>query len=83
LDELAGQHDQLSLSEDEIVEGFDPNNLFTTHMSLIGYSSYFINTEQFKEGSGDNLNLPERNYPAPMRDINNKVEKQQIKIPFH
>jgi hypothetical protein len=59
LDELAGHLDQLGLKEVELVEGFDPNDMFTAHMASIGYSSYFTKIEQFKEGGGDNLNLPE------------------------
>jgi hypothetical protein len=39
------------------VEGFDPNDLFIAHMTLIDYSSYFTKSEQFK-GGGDNLNIP-------------------------
>jgi hypothetical protein len=45
LDELAGQLDQLGLNETKLVEGFDPNDLFTAHMSSIGYSSYFTKIE--------------------------------------
>jgi len=45
LDELAGQFDQLGLNEAEIVEGFDPDDLFTAHMSLVSYSSYFTKIE--------------------------------------
>jgi hypothetical protein len=45
LDELAGHLDQLSLNEVELVEGFNPNDMFTAHMSLIGYSSYFTKIE--------------------------------------
>jgi len=41
LDELAGHLDQLGLNEAKLVEGFNQNDMFTTHMSLIGYSSYF------------------------------------------
>jgi hypothetical protein len=58
LDELAGHLDQLGLKEVELVEGFDPNDMFTAHMASIGYSSYFTKIEQFKEGGGDNLESP-------------------------
>jgi hypothetical protein len=69
LDEFAGQFDQLGLKEVECVEGFDPNDLFTTHMSLVGYSSYFTKSEQFKEGGGDNQNLPETSVDEALNDI--------------
>jgi len=59
LDELAGHHDQMGLKEAKFVKGFDPCNNFTTHMELIGYSSYFTKFEQFQEGGGDNIDLHE------------------------
>jgi len=59
LDELAGHLDKLGLKEVELVEDFNPNDMFTSHMYLIGYSSYFTKIEQFKEGGEDNLNLLE------------------------
>jgi len=45
LDEFAGQFDQLVLKEAKCIEGFDPSDLFSTHMSLVGYSSYFCKFE--------------------------------------
>jgi len=48
LDELAGHFDQLDVSKDKLVEGFDPKYMFTTHTSSIGYSSYFTKIEPFK-----------------------------------
>jgi hypothetical protein len=42
LDEFAGQFDQLGLKEAKCIKGFDPNDLFSAHMSLVGYSSYFV-----------------------------------------
>jgi hypothetical protein len=69
LDEFAGQFDQLGLKEVECIEGFDPNDLFTAHMSLVGYSSYFTKIEQFKEGGGDNLNLPETSVNEALNDM--------------
>jgi hypothetical protein len=59
LDEFAAQFDQLGMHEAKSIEGFDPNDLFFAHMSLVGYSSYFCKSEQFKEGGGDNQNLPD------------------------
>jgi hypothetical protein len=54
LDEFAGQFDQLGLNEVECVEGFDPNDLFNAHMSLVRYSSYFTKIKHYKEGGGGN-----------------------------
>jgi hypothetical protein len=68
LDEFAGQFDQLILKEDECIEGFKPNDLFTSHMSLVGYSSYFTKPGQFK-GGGDNLNLLEISIDESLNDI--------------
>jgi hypothetical protein len=47
------------LKEAKFVEGFDPDNKFTTHMELVGYSSNFTKIEQFQEGGRDNLDLHE------------------------
>jgi hypothetical protein len=52
LDEFVGQFDQLGLKEAQCNEGFDHKDLFSAHMSLVGYSSYFYKYEQFKEGGG-------------------------------
>jgi hypothetical protein len=49
----------MGLKEAKLVEGFDPDNKFTTHMQLVGYSSQFIRVEQFQEGGRDNLDLKE------------------------
>ena len=59
LNELAGHHEQLGFKEAKFVEGLDPNNKFTTHMQLVGYSSHFTIIEQFQEGGRDNLDLDE------------------------
>jgi hypothetical protein len=59
LNELAGHHEQLGLKEAKFVEGFDPDNKFTAHMELVGYSSHFTKIEQFQEGGRDNLDLHE------------------------
>jgi hypothetical protein len=40
----------MGLKEEKIVEGFDLDNKFTTHMQLVIYSSHFIIIEQFQEG---------------------------------
>ena len=45
--------------------GFDPNDLFTTHMFAIDYCLSFVKTSIFKEGCGDNQN--------PMEAILDKV----------
>ena len=50
LDEFVGQFDQLRLKEAECIKGFNLNDLFTVHMSLLGYSSYFTKSEKIKEG---------------------------------
>jgi hypothetical protein len=69
LDEFAGQFDQLGLKEAKCIEGFNPNDLFSAHMSLVGYSSYFTKSEQFKEGGGDNQNIPETSVDEALNDI--------------
>jgi hypothetical protein len=69
LDELGGHLDQLDLNKVELVEGLDPNDMFTAHMSLIGYSSYFTRIEQFKEGGGDNLNILETSSDQAFNDL--------------
>jgi hypothetical protein len=45
LDELVGHHEQLGLKEAKSVEGFYPDNKFTAHMELVGYSSHFTKIE--------------------------------------
>jgi hypothetical protein len=72
-----GHHEQLGLKEAKFVKGFDPDNKFTTHMELIGYSSYFTKVEQFQEGGRDNLDLHEiTTYQVSddMEEINNTNE---------
>jgi hypothetical protein len=54
-----GHHEKMGLKEAKFVEGFDPDNKFTTHMQLVGYSSHFIRVERFQEADGDNLDLQE------------------------
>jgi hypothetical protein len=49
----------MGLKEAKLVEGFDPNSKFTTHIQLVGYASHFIIIEQFQEGGEDNLDLRE------------------------
>jgi hypothetical protein len=43
--------------------------MFTTHISSIGYLSYFTKIGQFKEGGGDNLNLPEVSVDQDFNDM--------------
>jgi len=38
-------------------------------MESIGYSSYFTKIEQFKEGSGDNLDIPEVSFNQALNDM--------------
>jgi hypothetical protein len=45
LDEFAGQFYQLGLKEAQCIEAFDPKDLFSAHISLVGYSSYFCKFE--------------------------------------
>jgi hypothetical protein len=77
LDELTGHFDQLGLNEAGLVEGFKPNDMFTAHMSLIGYSYYFTKNEQFKEGGGDNLNLPEFSVDLDLTDMEELVNNNE------
>jgi hypothetical protein len=49
----------MGLKEAKLVEGFELDKKFTTHMQLVGYSSHFIRIEQFHEGGRDNLDLEE------------------------
>jgi hypothetical protein len=82
LDEFDGQLDQLILKEEQSSKGFDPKNLFSAHMSLVEYSSYFSKSEEFKEGGGDNQNINEASIEETMNDIdvwerNNDCYKQK------
>jgi hypothetical protein len=45
LNELAEHHEQMGLKEAKLVEGFDPDSEFTTHMQLVKYASHFIRIE--------------------------------------
>jgi hypothetical protein len=38
-------------------------------MSLVGCSSYFCKSEKFKEGVGDNQNIPEASIEETLNDI--------------
>jgi hypothetical protein len=69
LDEFERQFDQLCLKEVECVKGFDPNDLFTTHMSLVGYSSYFTKFEQFKKAGGGIKNHPDTSINEALNNI--------------
>jgi hypothetical protein len=67
----------MGLKEAKFVKGFDLDNKFSTHMELIGYSSYFTKVEQFQEGGGDNIDLHEiRTYQFldDMEEINSTNE---------
>jgi len=44
LDEFTKNFDKFKIRELFEVPGFDPNDLFTTHMSAIGYGSSFLKT---------------------------------------
>jgi hypothetical protein len=68
LDEFVGQLDQLGLKEAQCINGFDPKNLFSAHMSLVEYSSYFSKSKQF-EGGGDNKNIPNDSIEENLNDI--------------
>jgi hypothetical protein len=59
LNELIGHHEQLIFKESKFVDGFDPKNVFTAHMELVGYSSHFTIIEKFQEGGRDNLDIHE------------------------
>jgi hypothetical protein len=39
------------------------------HTSLVGYSSYFTKSKQFKEGGGDNQNLLQTSINESLNDI--------------
>jgi hypothetical protein len=69
LDEYTIQFDHLSLKEVQAIHGFDPKDLFSAHMSLIRYGSYFSKSMQFEEGGGDNQNLPEASLENTLDDI--------------
>jgi len=58
LNEFVVQLYQLNMKEAQFIKDFDSRDSFSTHMSLVEYSSYFNKSEQFKEGGGDNQNLP-------------------------
>jgi hypothetical protein len=45
LDEFAIQFDQIGLKEAKSIEGFDPKDLFSAHMSLVGYYSYLCKSK--------------------------------------
>jgi len=54
LDELVNYLYHFKLKEVLEIPGFDPSDLFTTHMYAVGYKSSFVKTTLFKEGGGDN-----------------------------
>ena len=61
----------MGLKEAKLVEGFDPDNKFTTHMQLVGYSSHFVKVQQFQEGGEDNFDPQEL---ATYQNSNNSGE---------
>jgi hypothetical protein len=69
LDEYTTQFDQFSLKEVQAIQGFDPKDFFSAHMSLIGYGSYFSKFVQLEEGGGDNQNIPEASLENTLDDI--------------
>jgi hypothetical protein len=53
IDEFSTQLDQYNLKYAEEIKGFDPNNLFTDHMTYVGFSKSLTNTFVFGEEEGD------------------------------
>ena len=51
--------------------------MFTTHMASIGYSSYFTKIEQFKEGGGDNLDIPETSTDHSLNDMKELISTNE------
>jgi hypothetical protein len=73
LDEFTTHFDQFNLKEVHAIHGFDPNNLFSTHMFTIGYGSSFNKSIQLEEGGGDNQNPPEVSPETTLDDIDTLV----------
>jgi hypothetical protein len=69
LDEIVVCLENFGLKEVELVEGFDPNDMFIAHMETIGYSSYFTKIEKFKEGARDHLDIPETTINQDLNDM--------------
>jgi hypothetical protein len=51
--------------------------MFIAHMESIGYSSYFTKIEQFKEGGGDNLDLPEVSVNQDLNDMEELISTNE------
>jgi hypothetical protein len=73
LDEFTTHFDHFNLKEVHEIQGFDPNNLFSTHMFAIGYGSSFNKSIQLEEGGGDNQNPPEVSPEKTLDDIDTLV----------
>jgi hypothetical protein len=56
IDEFSIQFDQFNLKKANEIKGFDPNQLFMKHMTLVGYSVSFANTFLFGEEEDDSQN---------------------------
>ena len=48
LDEKSTQFELVILKKDNEIKGFDPNQLFTTHMKSVGYSMVFAKIVLFE-----------------------------------
>jgi hypothetical protein len=58
IDEFAIQLDQYNLKFVDEIKGFDPNHLFTVHMTYVGCNTSLANTLLFKEEEGDSEDPP-------------------------
>jgi hypothetical protein len=56
LDEISTQFDLFNLKKENEIKGFDPSQLFMTHMTYVGYSVSFAKTFLFGEEEGDSQN---------------------------
>jgi hypothetical protein len=56
LDEISTQFDLFNLKKANEIKGFNPNQLFMTHMTSVGYSMSFSKTFLFGEEEGDSQN---------------------------
>jgi len=56
LDETSTHFDLFKLKQANEIKGFDPNQLFGTHMISVGYSASFSKTFLFGEEEGDSQN---------------------------
>lgn len=57
LDETSTHFDLFNIKQANEVKGFDPNQLFMTHMTLVGCIMAFSKTILFGEGEDDNRNI--------------------------